>query len=276
MAESEPTVPRGALPTNTARRIMRDFAERGLQPGDTLSDEATLLKRYGVSRGTFREALRLLSFLGAITVKNGRQGGARLAVPDPKVVGSALGLVIQFDGATLDTVLEARLALDPAVASLAAINRDDDDVAALWGTVEGLRATRDARGPAFARHAIDYSLAMARATHNSVFSTIMPSLVAMTSTVRWRYPRGLKGPLAEQVAAVVEAVDRGEPAAASTAAERMQRGLMEAMRESHPEDLEKPILWYVLDEQLSQGIDALAPSMEQGPAEQDRGDTAVA
>lgn len=236
---------------------MSDFTEMGLQPGDALSDETTLLKRYGVSRGTFREALRLLSFLGAITVKNGRQGGARLSVPDSSVVGSALGLVIQFEGATLDTVLEARLALDPAVASLAAVNRDEEDLRRLRETLDGLIDSQHTRGPTYAAHAIDYSMAMADATHNSVFTTFMPTLVAMTSTVSWRYPDGIKPRFAAQVGEVVDAVERRDGEEASRIAGDMQRVLMASLREAHPEDLEKPILWHILDEQLARGPESL-------------------
>lgn len=257
MTKSEPAVRRGALPAHTARRIMRDCTDRGLKPGDALADEATLLTRYGVSRGTFREALRLLTFLGAITIKNGRQGGARLSVPDPMVVGSAVGLVIQFDGATLDTVLEARLGLDPAVASLAALNRDDGDLRRLRETYEGLRRTENVRGPAFARHAIDYSLAMTDATHNAVFATIQPSLIAMTSTVPWRYPPGLKPRLTERVLAIVDAVEARDSEAASRIAGDMQRTILASLRDAHPQDLEQPVLWHVLDEQLSKGPERL-------------------
>jgi GntR family transcriptional repressor for pyruvate dehydrogenase complex len=257
LGESEPAVHRGELSTHTARRIMGDFTALGLRPGDALADEAKLVKRYGVSRGTLREAMRLLSFLGAITIKNGRQGGARLTVPDPTVVGSALGLVIQFEGATLGTVLEARFALDNAVASLAAANRDDEDLNCLRSTLEGLRETQHERGPAFAHHAIENSLVMARATHNSVFATIMPSLVAMTSTVRWRYPEGMKTHLTEQVAKVVEAVSGRNSETAAGVASDMQLKIMSELRERYPEDLDQPILWSDLDEQLSLGLENL-------------------
>lgn len=55
----------------TAQRIVQDIAERDLAAGDRLAPEATMLKTYKVSRGTLREALRLLEVQGLVVMKSG-------------------------------------------------------------------------------------------------------------------------------------------------------------------------------------------------------------
>ncbi|MCG3753943.1 FadR/GntR family transcriptional regulator [Amycolatopsis sp. Poz14] len=251
MAGPEPAVPRGALPTRTARRILRDFVARGLRPGDALADESTLLAEYGVARGTLREALRLLTFLGAVTVQSGRLGGPRLAKPGPATVGSALGMVVQFDGATLRTVFEARVAVEPAVAGLAAGNRTDADLALIDDSFAGLETTQRRRGPDYAAHAVDYTLRVAQASHNPVLATIVPALAAMTTTVPWRYPQGSRPELTSRVHTIVDAVRAGKSTAASEATRDMITWLMDSIDSSQPGKLESRILWPDVDEVLS-------------------------
>jgi GntR family transcriptional repressor for pyruvate dehydrogenase complex len=250
MAKADQGVRRGSLPAHTARRIIRDFADRGVVPGEGLADEATLIERYGVSRGTLREALRLLQFLGAITIKAGPQGGARLATPDPAVVGSALGMVVQFHGATLRTVFETRLAVEPAVAALAATNRTEEDLVRLDELVAALHASRGRRGPSYAQHAARYSLSVAQASQNALLAALVPALVAMNTTVAWRYPEGSRSELADRVEIVVKAIRGGDSVAASAATYEMISGLMAELEDSQSRKMDSRILWPDVDEVL--------------------------
>ena len=248
---TESPVRRGLLPTHTARRIMRDFVDRGLQPGEALADEATLVERYGVSRGTLREALRLLTFLGAITVKAGPSGGPRLATPGPSVVGSALGMVVQFRGATLRTVFEARLAIEPAAAALAAVHRKDGDLELLDETAAALMAAQRRRGPEYARLATRHMSQVAEASHNEVLATMVPALAAMHMTVPWRYPQGSRVELAKRVRTCVEAIRIGDGTSASEITRGMLTLLIDDVERNQRTQLEQRILWPDMDEVMS-------------------------
>nr|WP_255426518.1 FCD domain-containing protein [Pseudonocardia sp. C8] len=239
------------MPAHTARRIMRDFLDRGLRPGDALAGEATLVERYGVSRGTLREALRLLTHLGAVTVKVGPFGGPRLTTPGPDVVGSALGMVVQFRGATLQTVFEARLAIDPAVAALAAVHRDDTDLAALDASVAALASAQQRRGPQYAKLAGRHMVRVAEASHNAMLATIVPALAAMHASVPWRYPAGSRVELTERVQASVEAIRMQDAEAASEITRSMLTLLIEDIASNQRPQLESPILWPDVDEVVS-------------------------
>src|SRR5690348_8666210 len=94
----------------------------GLVPGDPLPSERTLSEVLGVSRPVVREALQRLSHAGLVEVRQGdattvrdfrRQGGFDL-LPQLLVVGGEL------DVRVARSILEARLAIGPEVASLAA------------------------------------------------------------------------------------------------------------------------------------------------------------
>jgi GntR family transcriptional repressor for pyruvate dehydrogenase complex len=62
--------------------IVRDIVERGRQPGDALEGESRMLERFGVSRASLREALRILETQGLITIKPGPGGGPSVGTTD--------------------------------------------------------------------------------------------------------------------------------------------------------------------------------------------------
>lgn len=127
--EGEPVS--AAIPTRekravtVARAILQDIRERGLPPGAHLPSEAELLARYRVARGTLREALRILEVHGLIRIRFGRDGGAVVQAPTPLDFSQVLTLFLQGLDVTVKDVLEARMAVEPLMAMLAA--RCDDE-----------------------------------------------------------------------------------------------------------------------------------------------------
>lgn len=69
--------------TTVLYRITAHIRRNELVPGTTLGTETKLLKKFGVGRAVFREALRALEFFGIATVKRGGGGGLTVAVPNP-------------------------------------------------------------------------------------------------------------------------------------------------------------------------------------------------
>ena len=58
-----------------ARELVQSIYDKDLKPGDRYLSEADALKEHGVSRATYREAMRFLEFQGALGVKVGAGGG---------------------------------------------------------------------------------------------------------------------------------------------------------------------------------------------------------
>jgi DNA-binding FadR family transcriptional regulator len=78
-----------------------------------LMPEGELLKRFGISRPTLREALRILETEHFITVSRGARTGAQVHKPRSEVVARYFGFTLQAQGATLADVYAARLAIEP-------------------------------------------------------------------------------------------------------------------------------------------------------------------
>lgn len=139
--------------SRVAREIVRGIVDLDLDPGDPLEPEAQMLERYGVSRGSLREALRILETQGLISIKPGPGGGPSFAPVSSGDFGRMATLFFQVMGVRLGDVLEARLVLEPVMAGLAAVRRDPAEHAALQANVaehdeglpdaEWLRVTQD-------------------------------------------------------------------------------------------------------------------------------------
>ena len=95
-----------------AAQLRRQIVLGELSEGDQLPSESVLMEQFGVSRPTLREAFRILEAEGAITVRRGVRGGARVQVPDISVAARHVGLLLQYRGALLSDVYEVRAVLD--------------------------------------------------------------------------------------------------------------------------------------------------------------------
>jgi DNA-binding FadR family transcriptional regulator len=109
-----------------AREIVRDIASRRLQPGTPLAAEAEMVREFGVGRSSVREALRILEVQGLITIRPGWGGGPVVAEASSRSFGRTATAYMQMRGATFEQLMEARLALDPLMARLAAEHGDPD------------------------------------------------------------------------------------------------------------------------------------------------------
>ncbi|MCF7550787.1 FadR/GntR family transcriptional regulator [Pseudonocardia sp. WMMC193] len=103
-----------------ADRLRRQILGHGMQPGDPLPAEAALIEEHGFSRGTVREALRLLEADGLIEIRRGPNGGIRVARPDLSQVTRSLALLLTLSGTSMRTFSEFRLLIEPAAAAAAA------------------------------------------------------------------------------------------------------------------------------------------------------------
>ena len=79
-----------------------------LDEGESLGHEPDLIERFGVSRPTLREALRILEAEGLITVVRGVNGGVIAHRPDQRLTARTVALVLQSRNVPLADVFEAR------------------------------------------------------------------------------------------------------------------------------------------------------------------------
>ena len=147
-----------------------------LAPGDQLPSEKDLTEQFQLSRITIRDALRVLESEGLIEIRVGARGGAFVARPSTQRVSDSLTNLLRLRQITIQDLIEARLAVEPHVASLAAQRASAHDIEAMERAVERARATRAAGDPRFMPHSVAFHIALAEAAKNQVLLFTVNSL----------------------------------------------------------------------------------------------------
>jgi DNA-binding FadR family transcriptional regulator len=112
------------LPQRVASAIVEEIVGRDLGSGESLPSEAELAERFGVSRASIREALRILEAFGVVRVKPGKNGGNEVGVIDAEALARTLALVFRIARATYRDLMDARLVIEPFMARRAAERQD--------------------------------------------------------------------------------------------------------------------------------------------------------
>ncbi|MDZ7675363.1 MAG: FCD domain-containing protein [Acidimicrobiales bacterium] len=108
-----------------------------LAEGDVLGQEPELIERFGVSRPSLREALRILEAEGLISVVRGAGGGVVVHEPDERMTARTAALVLRARNVPLADVHEARRSLElHAVRAIATSTPRTSSAAQLRALVE--------------------------------------------------------------------------------------------------------------------------------------------
>ena len=121
-----------------ADEILGYIVDRDLPPGTRLAPERQMLADTGRSRGTLREALRLLESRGVVEVRPGAAGGAFVRKPQPADLGAAITAVLMLEGASMLDVLTAREDMEVAALMRAAHRIRRRDLAVMQQSVDCL------------------------------------------------------------------------------------------------------------------------------------------
>lgn len=114
-----------------ADEIKRWIVAEGLVPGDRLPQERALSERFGVSKGTMREALKALEVQGLVRFSTGPQGGGRVAKVPLETAAALLGNYFHFEEISVDHLYQLRLLLEPELAAQVTPQLTEDDLATL-------------------------------------------------------------------------------------------------------------------------------------------------
>ena len=124
---------RRTRPLHVADAIKDWVVERGLQPGDRLPGEADLIDRFGMSKGTIREALRLLQAQGLVVTKTGPGGGSFVGEVTKDRAHALLANYFYFRNISIDDIYQVRILLEPEIAASLAGKLSEDQIAELEG-----------------------------------------------------------------------------------------------------------------------------------------------
>jgi len=150
-----------------------------IKPGDTLPPERELKEMFNTSRGTLREALRVLEERGLLEMRLGVRGGATVMRIPERHATDSLARLIQARQISLTHLSEFREAMEGNVAALAAQRATEGDIETLNSLLE--EAERHAAGGNSGRGAfieVDqrFHMAIADITRNPVFILVFHSI----------------------------------------------------------------------------------------------------
>ncbi len=138
--------------------------------GSRLPSERQLAGMLNVSRPSIREVLKALSILGIVKPKQG--DGTYLASSLRKVLNNPDRILTLQESLDLVELAEARSAIEPFVASLAATRASKEDLRLIREQLAGMRA--NLRNPAqFLRHDLQFHLSITNACGNDVLSRMV-------------------------------------------------------------------------------------------------------
>lgn len=162
-------LPRTSLTDQVVERLREEITAGRWPVGERIPAESELMSALGVARGTLREALRALQYTGMLEIRRGDGTFVRARSEVPGALARS--------GAALSHVLEARAALEPSLARLAAERADEDDMARI---AEALRVRAEADDDGWADADAAVHQAIAEAAGNpilfEVYAALLPRL----------------------------------------------------------------------------------------------------
>jgi GntR family transcriptional regulator, transcriptional repressor for pyruvate dehydrogenase complex len=189
--------------------------EGNLSPGDVLPTERELAQAFGISRGTLREAFRILEREGLIET---RPGGGRFLNKNLNKAEDKSRLIENIERATIIELLEAREIFETGIVELAALRATDQDIAEIeaafekWGEIDS-----DSDDPVSPDQA--FHLSIAKATHNVVLVNLIDlhmDLLQKTRNKTVDIP-GRKDEIYKEHLSIMQAIKEHDPEKAKNA-----------------------------------------------------------
>jgi len=165
-------LPREALSRQIAARLLELIKEGALRSGERLPPERELAGRLQVSRASLREALQALSLLGVIEVRQG--AGSYVTSLEADLLTQHLALVFSLGDTTLEHLFEARRAVEPAIAAIAAGRISDEELEDLGACLERSIAAPDRH--AFLEADLELHELVVKAAGNPLLARFMESV----------------------------------------------------------------------------------------------------
>jgi GntR family transcriptional repressor for pyruvate dehydrogenase complex len=184
--------------------------------GEPLPSERHLAERFGVSRGSIRDALRTLETIGLLETRHG-QGTFPHELSVDRLV-APLASVMAYRSDLQDELMDVRRMFEPAVARAAAERASDEDLADLERILETQRQKLKTGQSAIVEDTAFHAI-LARATRNRVVMSIMATLndLLVDSRTQSLNQKGRPGRSIDGHEAVVAALRRHDSDAASQA-----------------------------------------------------------
>ncbi len=205
-----------------ARQIKNSIRDGKLKIGDKLPPERALAEQFGTSRASIREALSALEMLGLIVCKSGQGNFINADASEGTIDGELLKSLLK--GHDPYEIFEARLEIEPCLASLAAVRSTPREkknlheiIAKLEAISERILAGDESAIEEYLEEDRKLHLAIGKYSHNSVLFTVFSGVNLMMKETHWKVLKGnaLKKPgnierYMKEHSRIVSAIEEGE------------------------------------------------------------------
>jgi GntR family transcriptional regulator, transcriptional repressor for pyruvate dehydrogenase complex len=200
-----------------SRQLLEYLLNSGaIHVGDRLPSERELAETFGVGRSAVREALKSLSLLGLLEIRQG--DGTYLRKGSSTVLPQVIQWGMLLDRQHIDSLLDARRVVEIGLAELAAVRRTDQDLVELEERLELLRASID-DSSVWVGCDVNFHLQVAVSAHSETLSDVLHrlrSLLEMSMSHNQAQSEGNLAKFAEHERVFV-AIRGQDPVAASLA-----------------------------------------------------------
>ena len=160
-------------------QIQETILDGRLAAGDRLPPERELVAMFRTSRGTLREALRVVEHKGLIEIRTGVRGGAFVNESNARQLHDGLALLLRQQKVSIADVAEFREGVESIVTGLAASRATSTDVRRLKDVLEEAHANIESKTPdweSFIRLDNLLHMTLAAVAGNPVFETVLRSV----------------------------------------------------------------------------------------------------
>ncbi len=191
--------------------------EGKLTNGDRLPSERDLCQRFGVSRVTVREALRVLEANGLISIRVGARGGAFVASPTKERLSEGLADLMTLSALTPSDVTEARTVIELGILPFVVERATEADVVNLRRMVDEGYDALDRNAYTMEMSAA-FHVGVATSAHNPAIESLVqsfhgPMLQSLRQARNVAPAMGRKG--TDEHAALVDAIEQRDIKAAT-------------------------------------------------------------
>lgn len=160
------------LPEQIADKIREMIIADAMQTGSKLPAEAELMNRFGVSRSTVREAVKILQTEHIVDI---RQGQGTFLCAMPGLGSDPLGLRFANQQALIEQLLQTRLLIEPGVAALAAQHREESHLAEMKQLIDRMDNAY-LHGEDYTPFDAQFHSVIANSTGNDVIRRLLPTI----------------------------------------------------------------------------------------------------
>jgi GntR family transcriptional regulator, transcriptional repressor for pyruvate dehydrogenase complex len=121
-SKAEADRPRLSRPARVAEAIKEWIVQAHFGAGDRLPSEPELIERFGMAKGTIREAMRILEAQGLVKSRTGPGGGTFVHEVSKQRARALLGNYFYFKDLTIRDIYQLRRVLEPDLAAALAGN----------------------------------------------------------------------------------------------------------------------------------------------------------